>query len=72
MEDLKSFNGNSDVARKMAAQMSYCKENHAPYFVPSSGTCYNCGIQIYDNYDLEYCGKNLITGCPRCHISYCE
>lgn len=73
---MKSFDNeywNRTVRQAIAAQQQYCKEHKAPHFAPEDGFCYSCGKQIYvDGRDVEYASKNLITGCPHCHRSYCD
>lgn len=43
----------------------------APDFCPSNGRCYVCGHDFVDE-----CGERFptafITGCPKCHRSYCD
>lgn len=51
-------------------QEEYCKENKLPQFLVGS-RCYRCGYNIAEHFKEEM-GKKLITGCPKCHISFCE
>lgn len=70
---------NSSEAR--AAQDKYCEENGYPHFAPESGKCWSCNSDIYAQINhggyktgisIEEAGSTLITGCPHCHISYCD
>ena len=70
---------NSSEAR--AVQDKYCKENGYPHFAPESGKCWSCNSDIYAQINhgeyktgisVEEAGSTLITGCPHCHISYCD
>ena len=52
-------------------QREYCTEHTIPMFMPSSGRCNRCGCDIRDWYQntlREY----YITGCPRCHSTFCD
>ena len=73
---IKSFDNelwNEEIRACIETQKKYCKDNKAPHFAPEDGFCYNCGKQIYaDGRSIEYASKNLITGCPHCHRSYCD
>lgn len=61
-----------DAARKecMEKYREECKVQKWPDFVPVMGRCYRCG------YDFTKQGLVVpaydTTGCPACHISYCE
>ena len=55
-----------ESARK--AQSALCAELGLPHFAPSSGICWSCRRQIYEELD----GKFYVTGCPFCHRSYCD
>lgn len=50
------------------AQRVYCRLNKLPFFAPPGGRCCNCGEDIVD----ENWEKYLITGCPKCHRSFCD
>lgn len=56
------------------AQTKYCKDKNLPHFAPTDGVCWRCRRNIYEENGIkvEDAGKYLITGCPHCHISYCE
>lgn len=69
----------SNLAR--AAQEKLCKEKQLPHFAPSSGVCYACKKNIYQQLDrgsyktgisVEKAELSLITGCPHCNRSYCD
>lgn len=89
----KEFN----VTKASTAQSQYCSLKNYPNFVPASGICYRCHLNIYEQVgwkvengrgiqvpldspelqhitgiDVERAGKELITGCPHCHRSYCD
>ena len=51
---------------ELTEQMRYCDEHSLPMFAPKSGICWSCSHQVKDN------GKSLITGCDKCHRSFCE
>ena len=70
--------------KAIEAQKNYCKEKGLPHFAPRDGECY-CGKNIYVERKYEACGrtfssgisvekagKELITGCPHCNITYCD
>jgi len=70
-----------DSVKACEAQAKLCKENNFPHFAPLSGVCYKCGRNIYrqienagykSGHSIEKASSELITGCPHCHISYCE
>lgn len=50
------------------AQLKYCKDNKYPLFSPSDGYCWKCGKDAVD----ETWETELITGCTKCNISYCD
>ena len=70
---------NPDQARK--AQADLCKTKQYPHFAPTSGICYNCKKNIYEQIDrgtyktgisVESATSSLITGCPHCNRTYCD
>ena len=73
-----------DVQASIKAQMKYCEETGAPHFAPRNGTCWNCGLNIYEEHrnkynpdipsgiDVERASTSLVTGCPHCNRSYCD
>ena len=71
-----------DIKKACEAQEKYCKEKNYPHFAPLNGRCYECNYNIYQHidhgrgyksgYSVEKASCELITGCPHCHISYCE
>lgn len=63
---------NEEIRAKIEKQKAYCRETSSPHFAPKDGFCWNCGNQIYTEYDDSYVENNLITGCPHCHKSYCD
>lgn len=78
---IKSFQNplwNKEIRRCIKAQKKYCEDHQAPHFAPEDGFCWSCGNQIYapangyEGRDIDYASKELITGCPHCHKSYCD
>ena len=69
-----------DVNKSIKAQKELCDKKNYPHFAPMNGICYNCNRCIYLPYDekkeigvsVDKATNELITGCPHCHISYCE
>ncbi|MNP79761.1 hypothetical protein D3C76_1776770 [compost metagenome] len=77
-----------NINESIEAQKKYCEENQAPHFAPYSGRCWNCNQNIYEKgrhfwagkfdgresegISTEKAGKELVTGCPHCHRSYCD
>lgn len=54
-------------------QTRYCRDNKLPEFAPSDGNCFNCRRYIYDDAKTaDSADKELITGCPFCHRTYCD
>jgi len=49
-------------------QKKLCIKINAPFFAPNNGFCWKCGKDMV-NGDWD---KELITGCPHCHKSYCD
>lgn len=44
-------------------------------FAPLNCRCYRCGKDITDGENgitLEKLGTYIITGCPHCHVSFCD
>lgn len=60
------------VKEHCEAQQSFAKENKAFVFAPHDGICSSCCKQIYEIISLERAKKELITGCPHCHRSFCD
>jgi hypothetical protein len=52
-------------------QVDYCKTKNLPFFMPPDGYCYNCKKDILIQCQ-ELLDKELITGCPYCHRSFCD
>ncbi len=71
-----------DTQKAIEAQKRYAEEKGYPHFAPSSGRCWNCGMNIYQHYKIgdrvsqgisvESASSSLVTGCPHCHRSYCD
>lgn len=77
-----------DIPKSIAAQKEYLKglaKRHpddwmAPNFAqgrgfaPPDGSCYRCHRNIYSEggISVERASKELITGCPSCHVSYVD
>lgn len=68
-----------EITQAIADQKALCDDKGYPHFGPDDGRCYNCRSNVYQNYPygnggISYgkSGKELVTGCPHCHISYCE
>jgi len=70
-----------DIKLACEAQAKFVKEKGYPHFAPSTGRCYDCGRNIYQQiisdqwssgYSVERASSELITGCPHCHHSYCD
>ena len=70
-----------NVSKASKAQKELQTAKNYPDFAPSSGRCYSCNRNIYDEIDhgtyktgisVERASKELITGCPHCHRSYCD
>lgn len=63
-------------------QVKLWEEKKLPDFAPRSGKCYKCNRDIYQNYIIGthwsprlsngHDGKELVTGCPHCHRSFCD
>lgn len=44
-------------------------------FAPVNGICYRCGRNIAEGENaitVESLGDYIITGCPHCHVSFCD
>jgi hypothetical protein len=55
-------------------QERHCSKIGAPLFLPLNGMCFTCGSDIISALIKrgEDGSKELITGCPICHRSYCD
>lgn len=54
------------VDQRISEYIKLCEEKKWPQFIPSSGICYNCHLQIFDRDD------SYPTYCHHCNKSYCE
>lgn len=67
-----------EIGNCITEQKKLCDERNFPHFAPKNGDCYHCGKNMYQNYVIKgrqsygKDGKELITGCPHCHGSYCD
>jgi len=55
-------------------QLNLCRKLTAPFFMSENGVCYKCGrdiIPVLINKG-EDGSKELVTGCPICHRTYCD
>src|SRR5579872_2112856 len=50
------------------AQKDYCDEHEVPMFVPSNGKCFYC---LQDCVTPKWVVEH-ITGCPKCHHTFCD
>ena len=77
----KTFN----LSEARTAQKKHCAEKGLPHFAPSSGICYSCRKNIYEEIKHPDTGhgeyttgisveeaSSHVTGCPHCHYSYCD
>ena len=55
---------------KQELQENYCFMNSLPYLVPSR--CYGCGCDVYSQVTPDTAAHTYITGCPKCHRSFCD
>lgn len=60
-----------DPIKANKAQMEFCKLRDVPHFAPTS-RCWSCGRNIYAKISVERAGRELITGCPYCHRTFCD
>lgn len=58
----------------IANQKRRCSRISAPFFMPANGMCFTCGSDIISALIKRGAdgSKELITGCPICHRSYCD
>ena len=66
MEEAKLPRAKGELETELPKQWEYCKKHNLPFFAPADGKCFWCGMEIEDN------GKELLTGCPHCHTSWCD
>lgn len=52
----------------LAAQKRYCEEKGYPHFAPYAGYCYHCKADIV----TSGWANVLISGCNKCHMSFCD
>lgn len=52
-------------------QKEFCKQKGYPLFAPED-ICFKCGAKIWDLISEEKASSELITGCPKCHWSFCD
>lgn len=61
------------IQKYYKAQEAYCNKHKLPFFVSDCqesrrGFCPHCGrLMVNEKWKSEH-----ITGCSRCHISFCE
>ena len=56
-----------DRAGLLRAQKRLCERGGLPHFAPYTGIC-RCGADIVD----EGWATGHVTGCPKCHRSFCD
>lgn len=49
---MSEFNVNESII----GQSDYCEREEAPHFAPHSGICWNCSMNIYEQYHWKYEG----------------
>lgn len=54
-----------------ACQLATCNAAGMPMFMPATGFCYRCGADLLGVLQLGR-PQAPITGCPACHVSYCD
>lgn len=52
----------------IAAQKALCEKKGYPHFAPYDGYCYHCKADIVDS----GWSVALVSGCKKCHHSYCD
>ncbi len=68
----------NEIQECIELQRKLVNEKGYPHFAPSSGVCWKCNRNIYQNYQIEdrisngETGQSLVTGCPHCNRSYCD
>lgn len=55
----------------VAGQARACDDIGLPMVMPPSGVCYRCGTDLLADAHVGR-PQQPITGCPRCHVSYCD
>ena len=66
--DKTMTNPKEEIKSRIEKYAKWRKEHSFPQFEPPGGICWNCKRQIFEIWD----GTEAVTGCPYCHISYCE
>lgn len=74
-----------DVKKSIEAQKQYVESKGYPLFAPHYGFCWRCRKNIYEKHSSNQYGKEwisgitteqaaseLVTGCPHCHVSFCD
>lgn len=78
MDDELVTKSYEEINECIKEQVQVCKGKSFPHFAPSSGVCWKCNRNIYQNYRLGNRisigerGKSPVTGCPHCNRSYCD
>lgn len=66
--ELSSLHKGKETLDLIELQKEYCDKNKAPMFAPSNGKCWYCGeICVTERWAIEH-----ITGCSKCHHTFCD
>lgn len=62
-----------EIRTAIERQKKLCAAENLPHFAPTDGQCYDCCLNIYQDYTREgWTGLEYVTGCPHCNHSFCE
>lgn len=65
------FDGAENHAIRFDIQQTVVRNNSIDW-LSGSRNCYRCGKDVYNDLTIEEALKTRMTGCPYCHVSYCD
>lgn len=63
----------ADLTREEALALNRRNARDSIHFTPANGLCGTCGADVVEQYGIPAIASGLnVTGCRKCHRSYCD
>jgi hypothetical protein len=71
--ELAERHGWDTLSRREATLQNHANAKDSMHFTPLDGRCWSCQTDLVEHYGVDRFAAGInITGCPKCHKSYCD